>query len=152
MYIIEAPQVTYPVHAKLFIAGGISNCPNWQKEAITLLDKVEGIAYNPRRTSKFSEDIAGEQIEWEHSALRNSDTVLFWFPAETLCPITLFELGVFSQRKNTPIFVGTHPDYQRKFDVIKQLELERPEVRVHHSIEDTVNNFMEWDKKNFKLQ
>jgi len=152
MYIIEAPQVTYSVHAKLFLAGGISNCPDWQEEAIVLLDEVEGIAYNPRRTAKFTENIAGEQIEWEHSALRNSATVLFWFPAETLCPITLFELGVFSQRKDTPIFVGTHPDYQRKFDVIKQLELERPEARVRHNIKDMVSDFIEWDKKSFILQ
>jgi hypothetical protein len=32
------------------------------------------------------------------------------------------------------IFVGCHPNYARRFDVIKQLDLERPNVKVMDSI------------------
>jgi hypothetical protein len=144
MHIIEAPYLTPILPASLFLAGGISNCLNWQAEAITLLAKVEGTAFNPRRSVEFTAEIASEQIEWEHNALRNSQALLFWFPAETLCPITLFELGVFSQRLDIPLFVGTHSDYQRRFDVIKQLELERPEVQVHDKLENVISEFIRW--------
>lgn len=134
MQIIEAPN-SHPEKADLFLGGGISNCPDWQSDIIKLLADTPGIALNPRRTGEFTEDIADEQITWEYYALRSVDTVLFWFPKETLCPITLLELGVFTQRPNTHLVVGTHPEYARRFDVLKQLELARPEVRVQDSIE-----------------
>ena len=144
MHIIEAPYLSPILPASLFLAGGISNCFDWQSEAITLLANIEGTAFNPRRSTEFIAEIASEQIEWEHNALRNSQVLLFWFPAETLCPITLFELGVFSQKLNVPLFVGTHPDYQRRFDVIKQLELERPEIQVHSNLENVIAEFVKW--------
>ena len=140
MEIIDAPNI-HPPRTDLFLAGGISNCPDWQEEVIALLDGVPGIGLNPRRRGEFTESIANEQIEWEFRALRTADTVLFWFPKETLCPITLFELGVFTCRKDTRLVVGTHPDYARRFDVIKQLELARPEVAVVDSIADLVAGY-----------
>ena len=83
---------------------------------------------------------------WEHVALRRSDAVIFWFPKDTLCPITLFELGVFTQRKDTPIFVGTDPIYGRRFAVVAQLALERPEVKVYDTVEDTINAYIEYSR------
>ena len=145
MHIIEAPD-NIPPKADLFLAGGISNCPNWQEQAIELLGNTEGTAINPRRSEKFTEDIADEQIAWEHQALRVCDSVIFWFPSETLCPITLFELGVFTQRKDTPIFVGTDLKYGRRFDVIKQLQLERPEIIVRDNVKDVIGDFIDWNK------
>lgn len=141
MEIIEAP-FAHPKTTDLFLAGGITNCPDWQKEAIGYLEDIPGIALNPRRSGAFTEDIAGEQIEWEYHALRSAETVLFWFPKETLCPITLLELGVFTQRPQTRLIVGTDLDYARRFDVIKQLELARPEVRVRHDVEDLIAEFL----------
>lgn len=135
MQIIEAPN-DYPEISDVFLGGGISNCPDWQKDIIGLLRDVPGVGLNPRRTGEFTEDIADEQITWEYHALRSVHTVFFWFPKETLCPITLLELGVFTQRPDTRLIVGTHPDYARRFDVIKQLELARPEVKVYDNIED----------------
>ncbi len=35
-----------------------------------------------------------------------------------------------------PIFVGVHPDYQRRKDVEIQTQLVRPEVKVVYSLED----------------
>lgn len=141
MQIIEAPH-DHPEKADVFLGGGISNCPDWQADVIELLKDTPGIALNPRRTGEFTEDIADEQITWEYYALRTVDTVFFWFPKETLCPITLLELGVFTQRPETHLIVGTHPDYARRFDVIKQLELARPEVKVQDSIEDLVSEYL----------
>lgn len=143
MQVIEAPN-PYPTTPSpdIFLGGGITNCPDWQSEAVALLKHTDAVILNPRRSGAFTEDIAGEQIEWEYSALRVVDTVFFWFPKETLCPITLLELGVFTQRPQTRLIVGTHPEYARRFDVIKQLELARPEVAVQDSIAGLVGEYL----------
>lgn len=139
--IIRAPSNAPIVGLSLFLAGGISNCPNWQRDAIDLFSLVtlNGIIINPRRDSiENSEKVAAEQITWEYNRLHAASAVFFWFPKETLCPITLFELGTMCH-STKPIFVGTHPEYQRRFDVIKQLELYRPTVTVYDRLDETVN-------------
>jgi len=129
-----------------FVAGGISNCPEWQKELISLLeDEPNLILVNPRRAG-FDMDntvLHEEQIKWEHDHLRRVDGHLFWFPSETLCPITLFELGVVSSGKK-PLVVGTHPDYQRKRDIRWQMLLARPDANIVHSLEDLANQIRSW--------
>lgn len=141
MHLIEAPN-SYPANADLFLGGGITNCPDWQADVVKMLEGTDLVVLNPRRSSAFTGDIADEQIRWEYEALRAVKTVLFWFPQATLCPITLFELGVFSQRKDTRLIVGTHPDYARRFDVQVQMELSRPEVAIHDNIEDMVSEYL----------
>lgn len=144
MQVIEAPNL-YPTPADIFLGGGITNCPDWQSEIIDMFRRNtprDEIILNPRRTGAFTEDIAGEQIEWEYHALRSVKTVFFWFPKETLCPITLLELGVFTQMPHVNLIVGTHPDYARRFDVIKQLELARPEVNVKDTLRGMYTEYL----------
>lgn len=135
----------------VFLAGGISNCRNWQEEMVPLFkavmsaskpDTLNGfklVLINPRRADFDITDpnMSAEQIEWEHDHLKRSSVTLFWFPPETLCPITLYELGV-AAANGRKIFVGCDPAYQRKFDVIKQLSLIRPEVEVVFTLDDLV--------------
>lgn len=149
MDVIASPA-PLPDSAQLFLAGGISNCPLWQDDALVALSQVDGVVINPRRPYQMdlvSAD-AATQIEWEHEALRRVESVLFWFPMETMCPITLLELGVFTQRLDVPLFVGTHPDYARRFDVITQLRLARPEVIVRDDLHDVVNEYVEFRSRN----
>lgn len=43
------------------------------------------------------------------------------FPKETLCPITLYELGtwsILSQRTGTKIFIGCHKEYLRRVPIL----------------------------------
>lgn len=132
----------------VFVAGGISNCPDWQKEMIARFKDVDDglVMINPRRTS-FNiekEEESSFQIEWEREHLNVADAIIFWFPFHTLCPITLFELGVAATNLDVPIFVGCHPAYERKFDVTKQLSLIRPDVIVHDNFEDVVNEVKAW--------
>ena len=113
----------------VFIAGGISNCPNWQAETVSLTNRDLYDVINPRREGGFDRtgDTAEEQITWEHRALGLVDSCIFWFPKETLCPITLFELGVMLQRAargNVRLAIGWHPEYQRAFDLRVQISLE----------------------------
>lgn len=135
-----------PLRASLFLAGGITGCGDWQSIAVDMIEKspnssLLGIA-NPRYP--LGEPDPATQIEWEYITLQRASSVLFWFPDATLCPITLFELGVFTQRKNIPLFVGCAPDYKRRFDVDVQLKLSRPEVVLRDNLEDTVNDFLRW--------
>lgn len=124
-------------HMRLFAAGGITDCPDWQRDYVQLLDGF-GIRidlFNPRRPNFDVRDpnASEEQIEWEHRALHAADVISFWFPEETLCPITLYELGFWSAT-DKPIIVGCHPNYARRYDVEKQTSLCRPEVPVVHTL------------------
>lgn len=85
--IIESPNIV-PDALDLFIAGGISNCPDWQCDFIRMLSDVDAVAANPRRSGEFDASYGREQIAWERTALSRSRCVSFWFPEETLCPIS----------------------------------------------------------------
>ena len=129
----------------LFLAGGITNCPDWQQSMVDLLRRQELVILNPRRKDFPIDDpsAAEEQIRWEHKMLRLADAVCFWFPCETLCPIVLYELGALSMTEK-PIFVGMHPDYQRRQDVEIQTQLVRPDVEVVFSAKDFADQITCW--------
>jgi hypothetical protein len=116
----------------LFLAGGISGTFDWQADVAARLADLPLVLLNPRRKNFPINDpnAAPTQIEWEFRHLRRSTAVLFWFPPETLCPIALYELGGRALVREQPLFVGTHPDFQRRLDVEVQLRLARPEVAV----------------------
>ena len=92
---------------------------------------------------------ARTQIEWEYRHLQKAEAALFWFPSETLCPITLFELGAWS-RSDKLLFVGTHSNYQRRLDVVIQLSLARPEVVVVADLAALAAQVQEWDRRKRK--
>lgn len=147
MQVYTAPDET-PTKIDLFLAGGISNCPDWQNDSLTYLqNKTEIIVANPRRTIYDNTADASKQIKWEYDALNKADLVSFWFPKETLCPITLFELGRFSHDKSKPVLVGVHPQYQRKLDVEVQLLLARPEIEIVYSLQDLNKQIVDYFQK-----
>jgi len=125
---------------KVFLAGGITDCPDWQQEMRELLSNENLTLFNPRRANFPIHDhsAARAQIAWEHHMLREADAILFWFPEETLCPIALYELGAWSMTAK-PISVGVHPNYQRGQDVKIQTFLSRPDVKVVFSLPDLAN-------------
>jgi len=106
---------------------------------------------NPRR-KYFPTDnpnIESEQITWEYYHLLRASAVSFWFPPETLCPITLYELGKQSANKK-PIFIGVDPKYARKTDVEIQTRLARPEIKIVYSLEDLAGQIKEWARTSDK--
>lgn len=126
--IITAPHENFSVengkNRKMFLAGGITNCPDWRETVIEYLkDQKHLTIYNPKRP-EWSFDNGEEQIVWEFEHLKKSDIILFWFCKETVCPITLYELGMWgTSRTDKIVFVGIDPDYQRKYDIETQVEL-----------------------------
>ena len=128
----------------LFIAGGITGCPDWQQDIVKLLSDTDITILNPRRAN-FPIHIPGvelEQVTWEHQNLRRACAISFWFPKETICPIVLYELGAWSVT-DIPIFVGMHPEYQRRQNVEIQTGLVRPEVEIVYSLQELANQVKE---------
>lgn len=143
---IEAPATYQGDLTKLFLAGGITGCVNWQYEvAARLAVRDDLVVFNPRRLHFPMNDLgaAREQISWEHWHLRLADAILLWFPRETLCPIVLYELGAWSMTEK-PLFVGVHPNYARRVDVEIQTRLARPDVKVVYSLAALVKKVEDW--------
>lgn len=127
----------------VFLAGGITGCPDWQDEVVSRLACMSNldnlVIYNPRRDD-FDVDstfVEREQIEWEHYHLAKADVISFWFPKEGLCMITLLELGKWLPSEKE-LIIGCHPDYKRIRDVRIQTQLERPELEIHHTLDEHI--------------
>lgn len=144
MRYIEAPY-TYDSHEpSLFLAGGITGCPDWQKEMVDSLRDLPLVIFNPRRARFIPhEDTVREQVTWEHIHLYKATALLFWFPEETLCPITLYELGAWCMTKKK-IFLGVHPNYQRLQDIQLQTALARPDISIVHTPQELQENISLW--------
>jgi hypothetical protein len=150
MRYIESPTIyeANPREVSLFLAGGITGCPDWQSELVDMLKGEEIALFNPRRKNypKNDPDAEYAQIRWEHDHLRKADAISFWFPQETLCPITLYELGAWSMTDKT-IFIGVHPEYQKKSDVLIQTGLVRPEIEIAYNLESIAEQIKCWSRK-----
>jgi hypothetical protein len=98
-------------------------------------DRLPGVVLNPRRENfpVGQAEATREQTTWEHEHLRIADVILFWFCAEAVQPIALYELGAHAAR-GTRLAVGTHPEYPRRLEVLEQLRLARPDVTVHDTV------------------
>jgi hypothetical protein len=158
MRVIEAPAHAFFRHYErsVFLAGGISNCADWQSVAIQKFEKAlprhAVVLLNPRREKYdlLDKEQAKIQIEWEFDMLERSDVIFFWFPEETLCPITLFELGAQLGKRSErirvngdtvpvkPIIIGTHPKYKRREDVVIQTALVDSRITVHDNLDDVL--------------
>ena len=122
----------------IFLAGGVTYSPNWQKKALKMLAGTDLVVANPRRDEIISAigETARRQIIWEFENLKSAKVVLFWFPnAETI--ITFLELGKELSRKSN-IVVGVDPDYNRRFDIETQVHLELPRAVVYTTLDETV--------------
>lgn len=142
---VEAPAVHRPGPGdppSVFLAGGITHCPQWQPDAAAAL--ADFVVLNPRRTDFDLSDPSQTdvQIAWEHRHLLLADVTLFWFPAceaaLTVQPITLYELGAAAATLGRRLAVGADPDYPRRADVVAQLALARPGLRVHRTLPEAL--------------
>jgi hypothetical protein len=144
---VTAPdEIKYKLPLKVFLAGGITNCPDWQAEIIErLFDDSERfnylynvIIFNPRRQF-FPIEIKEEterQITWEYNRLKESDIIAFWFARGSLNPIVLFEYGKFITNYNKKIVLGVDAEYERKSDVEIQTKLARPDIVISYNLKD----------------
>ncbi len=138
MQYIEAPVQEKAGFKSVFLAGGITNCPDWQKYVADKLAKYDITVFNPRR-KKFptAHEAMQEQISWEYERLRTADIISFWFSSGSLNPIVLFELGAAMER-NANMVVGLNPDYERRMDVEIQVGLRKPKISIKYSLDELI--------------
>lgn len=142
--IVQAPNKSTNKGIKLFLAGGISQCPQWQNEIISKLrneprlEEFKIIIFNPRCDEIPNEEF---QTEWEYDNLKDSDIISFWFSVGSLNPITLFEYGSYFKSKKK-IIVGCHPEYLRKSAVKIQTRLDAPQLNVIEDFEEFYNEIV----------
>ena len=148
--IYEAVTEKTGENIKVFLAGGITNCPEWQNELISKFEKItpKNICldlYNPRRKNFpiNNPNASEEQIEWEYNKMKEADIILFWFSGGSLNPIVLYELGMWGNSRTTPIVIGIDNAYIRNQDVILQTKLARLEVKIVHNLDDMVVKVIE---------
>jgi len=125
MEYIEAPKnwERLPGQPSVFLAGGITGCPDWQFELSHLLVMTNYAVLNPRRkVFKNTPEFAELQIRWEFEHLQKADVIAFWFPKESIQPIALFELGAWS-KSFKPIVIGVESGYPRELDIHIQMKL-----------------------------
>lgn len=137
---LVCPDPTISSPPSVFLAGGITGCPDWQAQALALLPPWATV-YNPRRVNfPLGDALAGiEQIAWENERLQAASVLLFWFPSSGPVPqpIALYELGAFVAATDRPAAVGAAPGYIRELDVRTQLGLMRPGFTVWSTLAET---------------
>jgi len=147
MEYIESPEnyIKTTDRKALFLAGGITNCPDWQSEIVNLLKNSDIAILNPRRKNFpiDNPDASKEQIKWEYDHLRKADIILFWFPQESICPIALYELGAWCMT-DTPLFIGVEKQYERKIDIEEQTALVRPGTKIVYSLNDLAGQVIDY--------
>lgn len=133
---------------QLFLAGGITNCPDWQAEVIQQLSDMPNLTiFNPRRGTYPSDHkhLDEEQITWEYKHLDKSTIILVWFSAATLNPIVLYELGRWvNSNPDVPAFIGIEPGYKRTNDVIIQTKLARPDIKIVSDLDALVEQVSDY--------
>ena len=126
----------------VFLAGGITDCPEWQREVIAKLDDLDCVVFNPRRDNFPIDDpgAADEQIAWEFNALSRCNIFSMWFcNSKSDQPICFYELGRnLALHSADTIIVGCDSGFRRKQDVIIQTKLAIPEIKVRLDFDEYV--------------
>jgi hypothetical protein len=160
-YICPAqPSKTDLGNKSVFVGGGISNCPDWQKQFVKLVDmKISKMSatkdsdcqefilsmLNPRRLNfPIGDPSASEfQIAWEAEYLKQSKAIFLWFPKDSEGPISLFETGKWAMSAK-PIFLGIEPGYPRSNELVAQVKSIRPNINIVTTLEEHAANVAKW--------
>lgn len=142
----------------IFLAGGITDCPDWQDKVRRLIrSSTQGTLLNPRRKNFpiGNPDAALEQITWEFHALNRSDVFSMWFSAgSSVQPICMYELGrhlarwqIFNLQapgsaKPMNVCIGVEPGYKREQDVRIQTSLICEGLKIADSLMEHTLNIM----------
>lgn len=175
MEVITAPtKDIYNWKTSVFLAGGITDCPDWQSEVIKYLEKydlntrIRLKVYNPRRKNfDIHKDSAEEQIKWEYDMINRSDIFSMYFcNSDSVQPICMYELGVrigriagrgFDHSKGYRTIISIEDGYKRADDVIIQVGLALPDMKINlhatpasHAqlIIEEYNNIKKYNRKN----
>lgn len=120
---IKAPNKYKLDRTSIFLAGSIEmgKAIDWQARVRESFKSKDVLILNPRRDdwdSSWVQSINNpkfkEQVDWELQALEDADYIILNFDPKTKSPISLLELGLFS---NSKILVCCPTGYWRKGNV-----------------------------------
>ena len=132
--IITAPSIELPKFKSVFLAGGITNCKEWQKEVIENLEYEDVSLFNPRQEhfDVSDKNASYKQILWEFERLEKIDIFSMYYCNDNSDqPICMYELGrnIVRMQNRFPsdwekrIVISVEDGYRRKGDVLIQTEL-----------------------------
>ena len=132
--IITAPSIEKPIYTSVFLAGGITNCKEWQKKVIEELEFEEISIFNPRQEhfDVSDKNASYKQIQWEFERLEQMDMFSMYFCNDNSTqPICMYELGrnIVRMQNRFPsdwekrIVISIEDGYERTRDVLIQTEL-----------------------------
>ena len=109
---------------RIFLGGSIDmgSAEDWQKTVIDALRHEPVVILNPRRKEwdpawkpELSDPHFKEQVEWELSALEQSDIIVMVLTPGSKSPVSLLELGLYA--RSGRLIVLCPPGYWRKGNV-----------------------------------
>lgn len=141
---ITAPSEMEPIYKTVFLAGGISNCKDWQKAVMQELKDTDVSIFNPRQEHFDITDKSAsyKQIQWEFERLEQMDIFSMYFCNDNSDqPICMYELGrnIVRMQNRFPsdwqnrIVVSVEDGYRRKQDVLIQMKLCAPTLCVNEN-------------------
>ena len=173
----DEKEFSYLNKFTVFLAGGITDCVDWQNDVITELKKVSNedtedlVIFNPRRDYDLWYDWKDpvnirKQIEWEFTHLEAMDAFsMFFCDGNSVQPICLYELGRYLSEivndsfpfvRDDTIIISCMKGYQRLNDVLIQTDLATSglvEVKVYEDYFDAIKGhakrILESYNKNF---
>jgi len=143
MQCIKCPNRYDGDKTSIFIAGGITGCQDWQRSVEQFLSDTDVVLFNPRRDEFSDSNLEQEQVQWEHDYLMSCSAHMFFFPPDSMCPVTMFELGKVASLQK-PLFVAIHPKFPRCRNVTIQLSIIRPDVKVVSNLVDLTSDIKIW--------
>lgn len=132
--VIIAPDKSGPIFKSVFLAGGITNCKEWQKDVIEELKDCNISIFNPRQEhfDITDKDASYKQIVWEFERLEKMDIFSMYFCNDNSDqPICMYELGrnIVRMQNRFPndwekrIVISVEEGYKRAADVLIQTQL-----------------------------
>jgi hypothetical protein len=135
----------------VFLAGGITNCQEWQNKIINILKNEDDnlIIFNPRRKNFPINDPTAsfEQIKWEFNYLEQCDIFSMYFDGtkQSDQPICFYELGRNIERMKQKFYkdwfnritISVDTNFKRYKDVIIQTML-ATDSKINPRIDDNI--------------
>lgn len=132
--IITAPSIELPRFSSVFLAGGITNCKEWQKEVIEELEFEDVSIFNPRQEhfDITDKNASYKQVYWEFERLEQMDIFSMYFCNDNSDqPICMYELGrnIIRMQNRFPgdwekrIIISVEDGYRRMADLLFQTAL-----------------------------
>ena len=128
----ELPNAnTSPCHS-IFLAGDMSD---WQTYVIDELFGTDLTIFDP---SVFKDSNIEGQINWARKRIEYSNIILFWFAQNSVNPTTFFEYCDVLMKGTKKVFVGCHPLYAFKNEVIIHTKFAKHKLFVYNRLDEMI--------------